>query len=177
VWPLKPAAAATSATSAAPAGAAPPAPAASRPNLTPPAGGGPAGAKPAGFDACTLVTQAEAEAVLGAPVVTTDNRPTACRYHAADGSSLGIDSAGGASAAYSQLMFTASHDIGSGITDIPGLGDKAYSAGEDPYCCALYVLKGSTLFEVVVTPFDRAFEHGAPTAKLLTLARAAASQL
>jgi WD40 repeat protein len=172
VWPLKPA----SATSA-PAGAAPAAPAASRPNLTPPAGGGPAGAKPAGFDACTLVTQAEAEAVLGAPVVTTDNRPTACRYHAADGSSLGIDSAGGASAAYSQLMFTASHDIGSGITDIPGLGDKAYSSGEDPYCCALYVLKGSTLFEVVVTPFDRAFEHGAPTAKLLTLARAAASQL
>jgi hypothetical protein len=41
----------------------------------------------------------------------------------------------------------------------------------------LYVLKGSTLFEIVVTPFDRSFDHGAPTAKLLTLARAAASHL
>ena len=72
---------------------------------------------------------------------------------------------------------TASHDVGSAVTDIPGLGDKAYSSGEDPYCCALYVIEGSTLFEVVVTPFDRAFELGAPTAKLLILARAAASHL
>ena len=68
------------------------------------------------------------------------------------------------------------HDIGSAVTDIPGVGDKAYSSGEDPYCCALYVMKGSTLFEVVVTPFDRSFEHGVPTAKLLTLARAAAAR-
>ena len=102
--------------------------------------------------------------MLGAPVVATDNQPTACRYHAADGSSVGIDSAGGASATYSQLMFAASHDSGPGVTDIPGLGDKAYSSGQDPYCCALYVLKGSTLFEIVVTPFDRSFDHGAPTA-------------
>ncbi|HLZ30940.1 MAG TPA: hypothetical protein VKV73_26785 [Chloroflexota bacterium] len=153
VWPLKPAAVAAAA--AAPQRAAP----------------------TAGFDACTLVTQAEAEAMLGAPVVASENRPTACRYRAADGSSVGIDSAGGASATYSQLMFTTSHAGGPGITDIPGLGDKAFSSGQDPYCCALYVLKGSTLFEIVVTPFDRAFDHGAPTATLLTLARAAASHL
>jgi WD40 repeat protein len=175
VWPLKPAAVSAAAT--VPAGAAPTAPAAERSNPTPAVGGRPTGARPAGFDACTLVTKAEAEALLGAPVLTTDNQPTACQYRAADGSSVGIDSAGGASAEYSQLMFKMGHDIGSGVTDIPGLGDKAFSSGEDPYCCALYVLKGSTLFEIVVTPFDRSFDHGAPTARLLTLARAAVSRL
>jgi WD domain, G-beta repeat len=174
VWPLKPAPASSSA--AAPAGVAQAAPAVARPNLTPPAGGRSTGARPPAFDACTLVTKAEAEALLGAPVLTTENQPAACRYVAADGSSVGIDSAGGASAEYSQLMFNMGHDIGSAVTDIPGVGDKAYSSGEDPYCCALYVMKGSTLFEVVVTPFDRSFEHGVPTAKLLTLARAAASR-
>jgi hypothetical protein len=123
------------------------------------------------------VTQGEAEALLGTPVIQTNNRPTNCAYVAADGSSLTIDSAGGASADYSKLMFNTSHAAGETVTDIAGLGDKAFSSGADPYCCALYVLKGSTLFELVATPFDRSFANGAPTANLLTLARAAVARI
>jgi WD40 repeat protein len=175
-WPLKPAPATTAAR--APAGAPPASQVQTQPNPAVSASSSrSAGAGVAAFDACTLVTTTEAEALLGAPVVQTNNRPTSCNYVAADGSSVAIDSAGGASAEYSTLLFNTSHAIGGTVKDIPGLGDKAFSSGEDPYCCALYVLKGSTLFEIVATPFDRSFENGAPTANLLTMARAAVSRL
>jgi WD40 repeat protein len=180
-WPLTPAPATTAAMASAGTPPAPQAQIQPKP-AAPTASSRPASSRPPGagataFDACTLVTTTEAEALLGAPVVQTDNRPTSCKYIAADGSSVVIDSAGGASAEYSTLMFNTSHSIGGTVKDIPGLGDKAFSSGEDPYCCALYVLKGSTLFEIVATPFDRSFANGAPTANLLTMARAAVSRL
>ena len=111
------------------------------------------------------------------PVIQTNNRPTNCKYVGADGSSITIDSASGASADYSKLMFETSHAAGEPVTDITGLGDKAFSSGADPYCCALYVLKGSMLFEIVATLFDRSFANGAPTANLLTIARAAVARI
>jgi dipeptidyl aminopeptidase/acylaminoacyl peptidase len=134
-------------------------------------------AKPGTLDVCTLVTQVEAEAMLGAPVTSNVNRPMACRYTGADGSTLGVDSAGGASADFSKLMFDTTHQGAPAVKDISGLGDKAFSTGTDDFCCALYVLKGSTLFEVLVQPFDRGFQNGAPTDKLLSLANKAASRL
>jgi WD40 repeat protein len=139
----------------------------------PPARTGAGAAKPTaaqagGLDVCTLVTQPEAEAILGAPVVKTENRELACRYGAADGSHVGIDSYGTGAG---KFYFTAFHT--GDVKDVAGVGDKAFVAGG----LALYVLKGATLFEITVTPADKAFENGAPTAKLLTLARAAAGRL
>jgi hypothetical protein len=109
----------------APVGAAPPAPVGARPNVTPAAGARPAAAKPADLDVCTLVTQPEAEAMLGAPVISHESNPAGCRYAAADGSSVGVDSAGGASAEYSKLMFETTHQVAPTVKDISGLGDKA----------------------------------------------------
>jgi roadblock/LC7 domain-containing protein len=182
-WPLEPApvtgaaAAPVGVVPPAPVGAPPGAPAGARPNLTPATGARPAAAKPPDFDVCTLVTQPEAEAMLGAPVISHESNPGGCRYAAADGSSVGVDSAGGASAEYSKLMFDTTHQMAPTVKDISGLGDKAFSTGTDDFCCALYVLKGSTLFEVIVEPFDRGFQNGAPTDKLLILANKAASRL
>jgi hypothetical protein len=85
---------------------------------------------------------------------------------------VGVDSADDG-----RLTFDATHQMAPTVKDIAGLGDKAFSTGTDDFCCALYVLKGSTLFEVIVQPFDRAFKNGASTDKLLTLASKAASRL
>ena len=124
---------------------------------------------PAGkLDVCKLVTQAEAEAILGAPVTKTESRELACRYEAADGSDFGIDSYGTGAG---KFFFTAFHT--GDVKDIAGVGDKAFVAGG----LALYILKGETLFEITVTPADKGFENGVPSVKLLALARAAAGRV
>jgi WD40 repeat protein len=124
---------------------------------------------PAGkLDVCKLVTQAEAEAILGAPVTKTESRELACRYEAADGSEVGIDSYGTGAG---KFFFTAFHT--GDVKDIAGVGDKAFVAGG----LALYILKGETLFEITVTPADKGFENGVPSVKLLALARAAAGRV
>ncbi|HEY8745726.1 MAG TPA: hypothetical protein VIU62_21785, partial [Chloroflexota bacterium] len=115
-----------------------------------------------------LVTQVEAEAILGAPVIKTENRELACRYEAADGSDFGIDSYGTGAG---KFFFTAFHT--GDVKDIAGVGDKAFVAGG----LALYILKGETLFEITVTPADKGFENGVPSVKLLALARAAAGRV
>jgi hypothetical protein len=63
--------------------------------------------------------------MLGAPVISHESNPAGCRYAAADGSSVGVDSAGGASAEYSKLMFETTHQVAPTVKDISGLGDKA----------------------------------------------------
>jgi WD40 repeat protein len=179
MWPLQPAAA--TAAASAPAAVAP---AANRqvpsiPAPGPAAAGSRAAAAQAAaqFDVCTLVTQVDAEAMLGAPVVSHESRQGACRYAAADGSTVGVDSPGSGNAAVSKVMFDSSREMGPTVKYISGLGDAAFSSGSDDFCCALYVLKGSTMFEVTVDPVDRAFKSGTPTDKLLILARAAAGRL
>lgn len=179
MWPLQPAAA--TAAASAPAAVAPAAnrQAPSIPTPGPAAAGSRAAAAQAAaqFDVCTLVTQVDAEAMLGAPVVSHESRQGACRYAAADGSTVGVDSPGSGNAAVSKIMFDSSRQMGPTVKDISGLGDAAFSSGSDDFCCALYVLKGSTMFEVTVDPVDRAFKSGTPTDKLLILARAAAGRL
>jgi Protein of unknown function (DUF3558) len=118
-------------------------------NAVPAAGGGT-------IDPCSLITTAEATAVLGKPA--KDGAPHSsqntkqCQWDAADGPTGGsvaiLVYVGGQKASWSSTL-TLAQKLPK-FSDIPGLGDGAFSNGFD-----LHILKGDDMYQIgVAGPFQ-----------------------
>ncbi|MFN8630930.1 MAG: hypothetical protein U0838_11615 [Chloroflexota bacterium] len=100
----------------------------------------------AGGGLCDLVTAAELAKAFGRDDVTatlTPGPPDTCGYTSSDGTSLGaivLLTAGG------KTVFDGIHQ-GDAITDLPGIGDKAFYSSEMQ---TLVVLKGDAMLTVAV---------------------------
>lgn len=85
-------------------------------------------ASAAELDPCKLVTPTEAQALLGVPVGQPQGMGMSCGYESAagDGPTL-VLTAGRAGAATAKAQFERSRSATKETTDVPGLGDEAYS--------------------------------------------------